>query len=553
MSHQNYQAFEKNTANYVPLTPLSFLKRTATLYPNIPSIVYAGRQFTWSETEQRCQQFAHILKQRGIGLGDTVSILSPNTPALIEAQFSVPMVGAVINTINIRLDVGNVAYILKHADSKLVLVDAQFVPLLKKAFDRSALQLEVIVINDIDAGFECHEYEEYEQLLTQFGRDYGSGSDRTQTSIDLDQQPLDEWQALALNYTSGTSGHPKGVVYHHRGSYLMSMGSIIAWQIPMHPKYLYTVPLFHCNGWGYVWTMCLMAGTLYCIRQISATEVFRLIEEHKIDHFGGAPIVLSLLVNADETDKKIFNHQVKVMTAGAPPPPTVLRQMQAMNFEVMQVYGLTETYGHISHCLWKQKWNQLSAEEQAEIKSWQGMAYPMTEAIALIDKETQQAIPPHQTGREGEICIRGNTVMKGYYKDPQATEKTFVNGWLHSGDIAEWQDIGYLRMKDRLKDVIISGGENISSVEVEKILYKHPSIAHVAVIAKADEKWGEVPAAFIELKDQYDQPTPEELISLCREHLSGFKVPKHFYFQELPKTATGKIQKFLLRNAIADC
>jgi fatty-acyl-CoA synthase len=545
MSHIHYQELDKTPANHIALSPISFIKRAATYFSDMTSVIYHKQKFTWKQTYQRSCQLAHALHKQGIKIGDTVSALSPNTPALIEAHYGVAMAGAVLNTINMRLDNNTIGYILQHSDCKLLLVDAQFIEMATNAIEQNNLSITVIRIDDLHENISSPLGDmEYEAFIAQGESDY------------LWQMPEDEWQAIALNYTSGTSGKPKGVVYHHRGSYLMSMGSVAAWQMPMHPKYLYTVPLFHCNGWGYIWTIALLGGTFVCVRNISTELIFNHIAQHKITHFGGAPIILGMLVNADENEKikiKHLDYQVKVMTAGAPPPAPILASMAAMNFQVMQVYGLTETYGHISHCLWRQKWDKLTTNEQAEIQSWQGMSFPMNEEIGLMDKNGN-LIPysPSQQEQNGEIVIRGNTVMKGYYKNPEATEKAFDGGWFHSEDIAIWQEDSYLQVKDRLKDIIISGGENISSVEVEGILYKHPAVAYAAVVAQEDDKWGEIPAAFIELKKNFENAPPslQEIQDFCRQHLSSFKIPKAVKFEELPKTATGKIQKFKLRSSI---
>ncbi len=548
MSQKNYQILEKTGANYVPLSPLSFLTRTANIFGSQVGVIYQDKKYSWSEVYKRSVRLASALHKKGIGIGDTVSIISPNTPAMVEAHFGIPMCGAVINTINMRLDKSTVAYILKHSDCKLLLVDSQFAELAKEAIALSNQEMEtgdhglnfpVVRIDDLEVENPSSWGDtDYESFLATGDPNYNW------------QMPKDEWQALSLNYTSGTSGKPKGGVYHHRGSYLMSLGTVTAWQLPMHPVYLYTVPMFHCNGWGHVWSVCLMAGTLICSRVVSAKVIFDAAADYSITHFGGAPIVLGLLVNAAETEKRTFPQKVKAMTAGAPPPPAILRGMAKLGFDVMQVYGLTETYGHITHCLWKEKWNDLNEDEKAEIKSWQGISFPMIEEVSLMDTKTRKLIPTDSNAL-GEIVIRGNTIMKGYYKDSETTKQAFAEGWFHSGDIAAWQKDKYIQVKDRLKDVIISGGENISSVEIESHLYNHPAILHAAVVAQADEKWGEVPCAFVELKPD-KQVSKDELTKFCCEKLAGFKIPKNFIFCEIPKTATGKIQKFALRQYLKD-
>ena len=461
---------------------------------------------------------------------------------MLESHFAIPMCGAVINTINIRLDKKTVAYILKHSDCKLLLVDTQFAELAKEAMrlpNASGENLSFTVVRIDDS--------EVENPSSWGDTDYESFLETGDIQYNW-QMPKDEWQALALNYTSGTSGKPKGVVYHHRGSYLMSLGTVAAWQLPMHPIYFYTVPLFHCSGWGHIWSICLMAGTLICTRTVSAKIIFEAAADYHITHFGGAPIILGMLVNADESEKRTFPQKVKAMTAGAPPPPAILRETANLGFDVMQVYGLTETYGHITHCLWKEKWGDLDEDSKAEIKSWQGIAFPMIEEVNLMDLKTGKLIPTDSNAL-GEIVIRGNTIMKGYYKNNEATKKAFTEGWFHSEDLATWRQDKYIQVQDRLKDVIISGGENISSVEIESQLYNHPAILQVAVVAKPDEKWGEVPCAFIETKPD-TQVSEEDLVKFCRENLAGFKIPKKFIFCEIPKTSTGKIQKFVLRQRL---
>ncbi len=537
MSKKHFESLPKNTANYVPLTPLSFLQRTSNYFGDHCAVVYGEQNYSWKDVYERSCALASVLAERGVGEGDTVSIIAPNIPALIDVHFGVPMLGAVLNTINIRLEASTVGYILEHSDCKLLIVDSQFYSTAKQVIEDKSLAMPIIVINDALSGIDVVKGEEdYETALAK-------GDINFEWSL-----PKDEWQALTLNYTSGTSGKPKGVVYHHRGSYLMSMGTASAWQLPMHPVYLYTVPLFHCNGWGHAWTVCMMAGTIVCCRVVSAAFVFDAVVRYQVTHFGGAPIVLGLLVNAAENEKKTISHAVKVMTAGAPPPPAILGEMEKIGFDVMQVYGLTETYGHITHCLWKDKWNGLNEDERSEIKSWQGISFPMTDAVELIENETG-AFLPKDSNQQGEMLIRGNTVMKGYYKNPEETAKAFVDGWFHTGDAAMWREDGYLQIQDRLKDVIISGGENISSVEIEAVLYAHPAIANAAIVAKKDLKWGEVPCAFVELKEGVSIEA-DEIIAFCRERLAGFKTPKHVLFQELPKTATGKIQKFILRDQL---
>ena len=528
---------DKNPANFVPLTPLTFLERAKDIYPNYEALVYEDRKYTWLDIYKRCTQFASALEKIGITKGDTVSVMACNTPEIFEAHYSVPMTGAVLNTINIRLDSKTVSYILEHSDAKVLIVDRQFHEVVKKALSNIKKEIKIIDI------FDKHADQsklgkigdlEYEEFLKTGDTDY------------VWKRPDDEWQAISLSYTSGTTGNPKGVVYHHRGSYLMATGSAVAWNMPNRLVFLCVVPMFHCNGWCYPWTVPMLNGKTICLRNIDIKKIFELIETYKVTHFGGAPIVLNMITGASESDRKELKHKVYVLTAGAPPPSIIFKKMKSLGFEVMHVYGLTETYGHITQCAWNEDWNSLDEDKVNEIKARQGVRYPNTEGVSVIDPESMKPVP--RDGKTmGEIMIKGNVVMKGYYKDKDATDKAMKDGWFHSGDLAVMHPDGYIKIQDRSKDIIISGGENISSIEIENTLAKHPSVSIAAVVAKPDEKWGEVPCAFIEaVKDK--STTEKELIDFCKETLANFKVPKKIEFCELPKTSTGKIQKFELRK-----
>ena len=534
-----YDQLPTNAANFVALTPISFLQRTADIYPQRESLIYNNRRYTWSQTRARCTRIASSIAARGLGKNDTISIFAFNTPEMFEAHFAIPMSGAVLNTINTRLDAATVAYIIDHGEAKLFIVDRQLWPILQAALESSTSQPEIIIIDDVDATDKPplpteHQFSYYEDLVEH-------GDDTF-----VWRQPEDEWQALSLNYTSGTTGHPKGVVYHHRGSYLMSMGTVVSWALPQHPTYLYTVPMFHCNGWGHAWTMTAVAGTIVCMRAFNPKLLFDLVDAHKVTHFGGAPIILNMLANAPKSDQKTFGRTIQVMTAGAPPPAKVLESMNQFGFNIMHVYGLTESYGHILQSAIQESWKKETIETQAELKSRQGVRFAMTEAVEVINPDTGKSVPA-DAETIGEIMIQGNTIMKGYLKDSEANTKAFKNGWFVSGDLAVIHPDGYIQIKDRAKDIIISGGENISSVEIEAVLYKHPAVGEAAVVALADDKWGEVPCAFVELKTAC-KSTETELIEFCTEHMARFKRPKKVVFGELPKTATGKIQKNILRE-----
>ncbi len=529
---------DKNAANHVPLTPLSHLRRAAEVFRTHEAVVYGQTRHTYEKHFTRCTQLASALAKRGIAPGQVVATVLPNIPAQVEAHFGVPACGAVLNTINTRLDVDTVNYIFEHGEARLVLVDTQFLDLVEAACQGLQTPPQIIEVPDPVAGIAASgRHEVYEAFLSEGEPDFEW------------VVPEDEWESLALNYTSGTTGRPKGVVYHHRGAYLMTMGTVISWRMTLHPIFMQIVPLFHCNGWNHAWMMPLIGGTLVCCRDTTAEAIYSAIAEENVSHFGGAPIVLNMLVNATDAERRPFDHQVEVFTAGAPPAPATLTKIEALGFNVTQVYGLTETYGHVTECLWRAAdWDALDKAARAAVKARQGVAFPMMDHITVMDADMQQI--PRDGSTQGEIMVRGNSVMKGYYKNPQATAEAFAGGYFHSGDIAVQHDDGYMQIADRAKDIIISGGENISSVEVEGVLMGHDDVLLAAVVAKPDDKWGEVPCAFIELKPGAKEDA-DGLIAFSRQTLAGFKTPKHIVFQDLPKTSTGKIQKFELRKLAA--
>ena len=533
----NEVGLEKNEANYVPLTPLSHLRRAATVFSDRTAVIYGDHRKTYSEYFQRCTQLASALSKIGIKSGDVVATVLPNIPAQAEAHFGIPACGAVLNTINTRLDSGTISYIFEHGEAKVIFADTQFLSVVEDAIKKlSGSHPTLIEVPDVAAGFPATgKYETYEKFL--------ETGDINFTWV----MPKDEWESLALNYTSGTTGKPKGVVYHHRGAYLMTMGTIVSWRMTLNPVFMTIVPLFHCNGWNHTWMMPILGGTLVCCRDISSKVIYDAIADEGVQYFGGAPIVLNMIVNTNDAERRDFDHTVEVFTAGAPPAPATLLKIEKLGFNVTQVYGLTETYGHVTECYWEtEKWSGLEGEERAAIKARQGVAFPMMEHITVMDQSMSEV--PKDGKTQGEIMIRGNSVMKGYFKNEKATIEAFDSGYFHSEDIAVHHPDSYIQIADRAKDIIISGGENVSSVEVEGCLMSHPAVSLCAVVAKPDEKWGEVPCAFVELLDG-TSATEEELIKFSKEKLAGFKTPKKVIFQELPKTSTGKIQKFELRKS----
>ena len=537
MSQSAYdQGLDRNPANYVPLSPLSYIERSAYVYPDRTSVIHGSRRFTWGDTYERCRRLASALVQRGIGRGDTVAVMLPNVPAMVEVHFGVPMTGAVLNTLNTRLDAEAIAFMLGHGEAKVLITDPEFAPTI-----RAALELldgpRPLVIDALDPeypGTERLGEIEYEELLASGDPEYAW------------QLPADEWDAIALNYTSGTTGNPKGVVYHHRGAYLNAASNIISWGMPNHAVYLWTLPMFHCNGWCFPWTIAANAGINVCLRKVDPALIFELIRAHRVTHMCGAPIVYGMLINAPDGLRAGIEHSVAGLIAGAAPPAAIIEGAEKIGFDITHVYGLTETYGPASVCAKHPEWDALPIDRRAERNGRQGVRYHMQEAITVMDPQSMELVPADGETM-GELMFRGNIVMKGYLKNEKATREAFAGGWFHTGDLGVMQADGYVKIKDRSKDIIISGGENISSLEVEEVLYRHPAVMTAAVVAKPDEKWGEVPAAYIEVKDSA-KVSAEDIIEHCRAHLARYKVPKHIEFCVLPKTSTGKIQKFVLRQ-----
>jgi fatty-acyl-CoA synthase len=526
---------DKNAANYVPLTPIGFLLRSAAVYPNRLAVVHGDRRYSWREALERCRRLASALAARGVGRGDTVALMAPNIPEAFEAHFGVPMAGAVLNALNIRLDAATIAFILGHGEAKVLITDTEFSPVIGQALAQLKQKPLVIDIADaMGAGGERLGEVDYEAFLADGDPNF---PERT---------PQDEWDAIALNYTSGTTGNPKGVVYHHRGAYLNALGNILVWGMRQHPVYLWTLPMFHCNGWCFPWTITALAGTHVCLRRIEATAIYDAIARERVTHLCGAPVVMNLLLNAGPELKRSLDRRIEMMTAGAAPPAAVIEGMEALGFHITHVYGLTEVYGPAVVCAWHDEWDELPAGERARLKARQGVTYPVLEGLTVADPASLAPVAP-DGATMGEVLMRGNIVMKGYLKNPHATEEAFAGGWFHSGDLAVMHPDGYIELKDRSKDIIISGGENISTIEVEDVLYRHPCVLEAAVVGKPDPMWGETPCAFVALKSEASA-TAEEIIAFCREQVAHFKAPRTVIFGPLPKTSTGKIQKFVLRE-----
>ena len=530
----------KGPSNYEALSPLSFLPRAATVYPQRVGVIHGDQRFTWAEVYERCRRLASALAKRGIGKGDCVAVMAPNTPPLLEAHFGVPAAGAVLNALNVRLDAATIAFILNHGEAKVLITDRAFSATIRAALAEVAREILVIDIDDPQANLDGGEggallgETDYESFLASGDPDFPW------------RLPADEWDSLSLLYTSGTTGNPKGVVYHHRGAYLNAIGNIQVWEMGPQPGYLWTLPMFHCNGWCFPWTVTALGGTHVCLRQVRADAIYDAIAEHGVTHLCGAPIVMQLMLNATEAERRAFDQPVKFMTAASPPPAAVLAAMADKGIEVTHVYGLTEVYGPAVVCAWHREWDALDIEAQAAIKARQGVNYPVLEGLMVADAETLAPVP--RDGETlGEVFMRGNIVMKGYLKNGDATDKAFAGGWFHSGDLAVWHPDGYIELKDRSKDIIISGGENISSIEIENALYRHPAVAAAAVVARPDETWGESPCAFVELKPGASAEE-SEIIAFCRDNMASFKTPRTVVFGPLPKTSTGKIQKFVLRQ-----
>ena len=526
---------ERNRANFAPLTPVAFLRRSAEVYPDKIAVIDGERSYTYREFEARCRRLASVLAARGIGRGDTVAVMAPNVPALLEAHYAVPGLGAVLNALNYRLDPAAIAFCLEHGEAKVLITDREFAPIVAAALKRLKRDIFVVDIDAADAGGQRLGSVDYEAWIAP-----------GDPAFEL-RGPEDEWDSLALLYTSGTTGDPKGVVYHHRGAYLNALGNALTFGLDAHSVYLWTLPMFHCSGWTYTWAVTAVGGTHVCLRKVDPALIFPAIEKHRVTHLCGAPIVLNMLVHAAENVKLRFKHRVEVATGGAAPPSAIIEAMEAMGFRVTHLYGLTESYGPATLCAWQDAWDWLDLNARSVLMARQGVRYATLDGMQVADPETHAPVP--RDGETlGEVMLRGNTIMKGYLKNERATREAFREGWYHTGDLAVWHPDGYIEVKDRSKDIIISGGENISSLEVEECLYRHPKVMEAAVVARPDGKWGETPCAFVVVKPGAGEVSAEEILAWCREHLARFKVPRTVVFGELPKTSTGKIQKFVLRE-----
>jgi 3-(methylthio)propionyl---CoA ligase len=535
MSNVYEIGLDKNPANFVPLSPIGFLLRSAAVYPDYPAVVYGPRRYGWRETLMRCRRLAAALVSHGVGRGDTVAVMAPNIPEVFEAHFGVPMAGAVLNALNIRLDPATIGFILAHGEAKVLLTDTEFAPVISEAL--AGLERKPFIVDIADPagpGGRRLGQVDYEAFLAGADPDF---AERT---------PTDEWDAISLNYTSGTTGNPKGVVYHHRGAYLNALGNILVWGLRQHPVYLWTLPMFHCNGWCFPWTITALAGTHVCLRRVEAAAIYQTIARERVTHLCGAPVVMNMLLNAGPELTGHLDRRIEMMTAGAPPPAAVIEGMEKIGFHISHVYGLTEVYGPATVCAWHGEWDELPTEERSRLKARQGVNYPVLDGLMVADPASLAPVPADGAAM-GEIMMRGNIVMKGYLKNPHATEEAFAGGWFHSGDLGVVHPDGYIELKDRSKDIIISGGENISTVEVEDVLYRHPAVLEAAVVARPDPMWGETPCAFVDLKPG-TATSADDIIGFCRQHLARFKAPRAVIFGPLPKTSTGKIQKFLLRE-----
>ncbi len=526
---------DKTPANYAPLTPLQFIERSASVYPDYIALVHGSRRQSWAETYARCRQLASALEKVGIGTGDTVAIMAPNIPEMYEAHFGVPMSGGVLNSLNTRLDAAMVAFILDHSETKVLLVDREFHRVVTEALAIAKVQPLVVDIDDP----ACEDRAQigdttYEEFIATGDADYAW------------DYPADEWNAISLNYTSGTTGNPKGVVYSHRGAYLNAVSNILAGNLGQHPVYLWTLPMFHCNGWCFPWTLALVAGTSVCLRRASAATIYAALAEHGVTHMCGAPIIMQFIIGATAEERRPLSRKVEFMTAAAPPPAAVLEALEKENFRVTHVYGLTEVYGPATICSWHEDWDALPSHQRAQLKARQGVRYAAEDGVTVMDPETMKEVP-RDGATMGEVMFRGNLTMKGYLKNAQATRDAFEHGWFHSGDLGVLHEDGYIELRDRSKDIIISGGENISTIEVEGVIIEHPAVANAAVVAKPDEKWGETPCAFVMLKPGATA-TAEQIIAHCRANLASYKCPRYVVFRDLPMTSTGKVQKFVLRE-----